>query len=173
MFKCFYPDLYYDSAYNIDYKDMHEKGINGIIFDVDNTLVEHNAPVTQRAKKLFEDLHMMGIDTCILSNNDEERVKPLADTVKSKYISKAGKPSPQNYYKAMTIMGTDKESTLAIGDQLFTDIWGANKANIKSVLVKPIDKHEEIQIILKRKLEKIVLHFYKKSIRVGHLRKGE
>ena len=48
---------------------------------------------------------------------------------------------------------------------MFTDVWGANRAGIKSVLVKMIDKHEEIQIILKRRLEWIVLHFYKKHIK--------
>lgn len=56
-----------------------------------------------------------------------------------------------------------RENTLFIGDQIFTDIWGANKAGIHSILVKPIAKHEEIQIILKRKLEKIVLGEYNKA----------
>ena len=60
-------------------------------------------------------------------------------------------------------MGTTRENTLFIGDQIFTDIWGANKAGIHSILVKPIAKHEEIQIILKRKLEKIVLGEYNKA----------
>lgn len=60
-------------------------------------------------------------------------------------------------------MGTDKGSTVMIGDQLFTDMWGANKAGIRSILVKPVDKHEEIQIIIKRRLEKIVMHFYLKK----------
>ncbi len=163
MFNCFYPDLYYDSAYSIDYEKMHEEGVNGIIFDVDNTLVEHGAPITERAEALFVGLHKIGIDTCILSNNNEERVKPLADKAHSKYISKAGKPSPSNYLKAMALMGTDKGSTVMIGDQLFTDMWGANKAGIRSILVKPVDKHEEIQIIIKRRLEKIVMHFYLKK----------
>ena len=119
----------------------------------------------ERAKKLFGDLKAMGYNTCIISNNKEYRVKPLADEVGSLYVSKAGKPSPKNYVKAMEYMNTDKSDTYFVGDQLFTDVWGANRAGIKSVLVKPIDKHEEIQIILKRKLEWIVLHFYKKHIK--------
>ena len=53
MFKCFYPGRYYDSAYDIEYGEFYEKGYRGIIFDVDNTLVEHGAPVTKRAKDLF------------------------------------------------------------------------------------------------------------------------
>lgn len=62
-------------------------------------------------------------------------------------------------------MNTDKSDTYFVGDQLFTDVWGANRAGIKSVLVKPIDKHEEIQIILKRRLEWIVLHFIRSILK--------
>ena len=60
-------------------------------------------------------------------------------------------------------MGCKRENTLFVGDQLFTDIWGAKKAGICTILVKPIDKKEEIQIVLKRYLEKIVLYFYEKE----------
>lgn len=163
----FYPNAYYDSAYEIDYAGLYQKGYRGIIFDVDNTLVEHGAPVTERAKTLFVQLRQLGYDTCIISNNKEMRVKPLADEVGSKYVSKAKKPSPVNYLKAMQLMGTDREHTFFVGDQLFTDVWGANRAGICSFLVKPIDRHEEIQIVLKRFLERIVLHFYRKG-RNGH-----
>ena len=76
MFKRFYPDMYIDSAYDIDYKGLYDKGYRGIIFDVDNTLVEHGAPVTERAKKLFGDLKAMGY-TCIISNNKEYRLSRL------------------------------------------------------------------------------------------------
>ena len=60
-------------------------------------------------------------------------------------------------------MGTDRKSTVFIGDQLFTDIWGAKRAGIRNILVKPLHPKEEIQIVLKRYLEKIVLHFYLKE----------
>lgn len=163
MLKRFYPDYYIDSAYKIDYKGLYDKGYRGIIFDIDNTLVEHNAPVSERAKELFSELKNIGYDTCIISNNKEVRVKPLADEVSSKYVSKAGKPSPVNYIKAMELMNTTKSTTFFVGDQLFTDVWGANRAGIMSILVKPIDKKEEIQIVLKRYLEKIVLIFYKRN----------
>ncbi|MBQ4282775.1 MAG: YqeG family HAD IIIA-type phosphatase [Lachnospira sp.] len=163
MLKRFYPNRYYDSAYNIEYKDLYDAGYRGIVFDVDNTLVEHGAPVTERAIRLFADLQAMGYETCIISNNSESRVRPLAEKVNSKYVSKANKPSKKNYIKAMEIMNTDTGNTYFVGDQLFTDVWGANRAGIMSMLVMPIDKHEEIQIVLKRYLERIVLHFYKKS----------
>ena len=165
MLKRFYPEDYVDSAYEIPYEELYKKGYRGIVFDVDNTLVEHGAPVTERAIALFERLRKTGYDTCIISNNKEPRVRPLAEAVHSKYVSDAKKPSPKNYIKAMECMKTDVNTTFFVGDQLFTDVWGANRAGMMTILVKPIDKHEEIQIVLKRYLEKIVLHFYKKQER--------
>ena len=81
------------------------------------------------------------------------------------YVYNAHKPSTKNYVKAMEIMGTDKENSLFIGDQLFTDVWGAKRAGIRNILVKPIHPKEEIQIVLKRYLEHVVLHFYSRSRR--------
>ena len=80
------------------------------------------------------------------------------------YVYNAHKPYTKNYVKAMEIMGTGTDNTVFIGDQLFTDVWGAKRAGIPNILVKPIHPKEEIQIVLKRYLEKIVLHFYKKSL---------
>ena len=80
-----------------------------------------------------------------------------------KYICDAHKPSTKNYKKAMEIMGTDVSNTVFVGDQLFTDVWGAKRAGIRNILVKPIHPKEEIQIVLKRYLEKIVLYFYQKE----------
>ena len=167
MFKKFYPVLYVDSSYEIDYEGLYEKGIRGLIYDVDNTLVPHGAPATAEAVALFERLRNIGFDTCIISNNKEPRVKPFADMVHSRYIFKAGKPKKENYIKAMELMGTDRNSTYFIGDQIFTDVYGANRTGIPSILVKPINKKEEIQIVLKRKLEKIVLFIYKRKKKRG------
>lgn len=162
MFKKLYPTKYLDSSYSIDYEQLYRSGIRGLIYDIDNTLVEHGMPATERAIKLFEQLRSIGFDTCLISNNKEPRVKPFADAVGSKYVYDAHKPSRKNYIKAMELMGTDTGNTYFIGDQIFTDVYGANRAGIPSILVKPIHPKEEIQIVLKRKLEKIVLFCYKR-----------
>jgi hypothetical protein len=162
MFQNLYPDEDADSAYQIDYQSYYDKGYRGILFDVDNTLVEHDQPVTLVAMALFQRLKEMGFQTCIISNNKDERVKPLAEALESDYVYKAGKPSAKGYIKGMEQMGTTPETTLFIGDQIFTDIWGANRAEVHSILVKQIARHEEIQIVLKRYLEKIVLAAYRR-----------
>ena len=157
MFQNLYPDEDADSAYELDYQSYYDKGYRGILFDVDNTLVEHDQPVTLVAIALFQQLKEMGFQTCIISNNKDERVKPLADALEADYVYKAGKPSARGYEQGMKQMGTTPETTLFVGDQIFTDIWGANRANVHSILVKQIARHEEIQIVLKRLLEKIIL----------------
>lgn len=83
------------------------------------------------------------------------------DVVQVNYIFKANKPMPANYKKAMEIMGSTKENTIFVGDQIFTDVMGANITGIRTILVKPIHPKEEIQIVLKRIPEKLILFFYK------------
>lgn len=160
MLERFYPDREEMSAYGIDYEGLYGKGFRGIIFDIDNTLVPHGAPADERAVALFERLRQIGFQTLLLSNNKEPRVKPFADRTRALYIYKAGKPGRKGYERAMGMMGTNPANTLFVGDQLFTDVWGAKKAGILTYLVKPIHPKEEIQIVLKRRLEWIVLFFY-------------
>ena len=161
MFRCFFPDEYLDSAYEIDYERLYEEGYRGLIYDIDNTLVPHGAPADERAIALFERLRRIGFG--LLSNNQIDRVAPFADEIQAGYIENAHKPSVKNYRKAMELLGTDTGNTIFIGDQLFTDVYGAKRTGIRNILVKPIHPKEEIQIVLKRYLEKIVLHFYKKE----------
>ena len=161
----FFPDRYVASTYVIEFEKLYEQGYRGLIFDIDNTLVPHGAPADKRAIELFEKLRSLGYDTCLISNNQEPRVEPFAQAVGSKYVFDAHKPSTRNYRKAMELMGTDQSNTIFIGDQLFTDVWGAKRSGIRNILVKPIHPKEEIQIVLKRYLEKIVLYFYKRSLK--------
>lgn len=160
MLERFYPDYEAESAYDIDYQGLYRTGYRGIIFDIDNTLVPHGAPADERAVALFVRIHELGYATLLLSNNKEPRVKSLAGQVGSLYRYKAGKPGKEGYLKAMEQMGTDQSNTLFVGDQLFTDVWGARRVGITSYLTRPIHPKEEIQIVLKRKLERIVLYFY-------------
>lgn len=162
MLQTFYPDEYIVSTYKIDFQSYYDKGYRGVIFDIDNTLVEHGAPADERSIALIENLKSIGFGIMLLSNNKEPRVKMFNDAVHVQYIYKAGKPGRAGYENAMKQLKTDVSTTLFVGDQLFTDVWGARNTGIHSILVQPIDKKEEIQIILKRYLEKIVLASYRR-----------
>ena len=161
----FYPDDYVDSTYGIDFDSYYKQGYRGVIFDIDNTLVPHGAPADERAKALFAKLKEKGFSCCLLSNNQLPRVELFNQEIQVNFIEDAHKPSVKNYRKAMQLMGTNEQTTLFVGDQLFTDVFGAKRTGIYSILVKPIHPKEEIQIVLKRYLEKIVLHFYQKQKR--------
>ena len=164
MFDMFFPDRYVASTYVIDFEKLYDNGYRGIIFDIDNTHVPHGAPADERAIALFERLKKIGFKCCLISNNQEPRVKMFNEPIQVDYVYDAHKPSTKNYKKAMEIMGTNKDNTVFIGDQLFTDVWGAKRTGIANILVKPIHPKEEIQIVIKRRIEKIVLFFYKRSV---------
>ena len=101
MGNAFYPDEWLDSAYDIPYEQFYQKGMRGIIFDIDNTLVPHGAPADERAVQLFERLRAIGFHTCLLSNNKEARVAPFAGQVDSDYIYKGRKPKRSGNRQAM------------------------------------------------------------------------
>ena len=149
--------------YVINFDDLYAQGYRGLLFDIDNTLVPHGAPADERACALFAHLKELGFKCCFLSNNQYERVSSFNDAIGAQFIENAHKPSTKNYIRAMELLGTDRSNTVFIGDQLFTDIYGAKRTGIRNILVKPLNPKEEIQIVLKRYLERIVLYFYRKE----------
>lgn len=172
MFKMFYPNRIADSTYAINYNKLYEEGYRGIIFDIDNTLVEHGADASPRAISLIANLKEIGFSVCLISNNKEERVTRFNREINIKYIHNAKKPAKKNYIRATKLMGTTIDNTVFIGDQLFTDVFGANRVGMLTYFVKPIGPKEEIQIVLKRKLERIVLRQYRKSLKKGRIKEG-
>jgi HAD superfamily phosphatase (TIGR01668 family) len=171
MLKTFYPKRIADSAYVIDYKKLYKEGYRGIIFDIDNTLVEHGADASPRAIELIAGLKEIGFMVCLISNNNEERVSRFNREINIKYIHTANKPSKKSYIRATKLMKTTIDNTVFVGDQLFTDIYGAKRLGMMSYFVKPIGPKEDIQIVLKRKLERIVLHLYRKDLKRGKIKK--
>ena len=163
----FFPDELIDSAYDIDYKKLYSEGIRGVIFDIDNTLVEHGYPADDRAIELLDNIDSIGMKVVFLSNNKEPRVRSFKEKAlpSAQYIYKAGKPGKKGYIRAMELMETNLDSTIFVGDQLFTDVWGAKRCGMHNILTRPIDPHEEIQIIIKRRIEWIVLNKFKKTER--------
>jgi len=172
MLRKFYPKRCADSTYTIDFYKLYEEGYRGLLFDIDNTLVEHGADASQRAKDLFVTLKQIGFKVCLISNNQEARVNRFNHVIQANYIYDAHKPSRKNYIEATKIMNTRIDNTAFIGDQLFTDVYGANRVGMMTYLVKPIGSKEEIQIVLKRYLERIVLYFYRRSLRKNRISRG-
>lgn len=169
MFKKLYPNCHVKSVYKIDYDKLFSLGYRGIIFDLDNTLVHHGDNSNKKVDNLFKQIKKKGFKTCILTNNTEERVKRFLKNIDSYYIFDADKPKKDNYIKACEIMKLSKNKVIYVGDQIFVDILGANRAEVESILVDFIRKNNSAKIGKKRILEKYILKFYKKSKKYNSL----
>lgn len=168
MFKMFYPYEYVKSVFDIDYDKLHALGYRGVIFDIDNTLVHHGEDSTPEVDELFKQIHRADLKTLLLSNNSTERIERFLRNIDSLYISDADKPRTDNYYKAISMLGLKRNEVVFIGDQLFTDIYGANKCGIANILVKFLQHKTETRIGKKRIIEKYILKFYKLSKSYQH-----
>ena len=156
-----------NTVYDIDFVKYYNKGYRLLIFDIDNTLVIHDQEVTDESKKLIDTLKNIGFKLGILSNNDKNRVEKFAiDIGIDNYIYNADKPNKNNYLKLVDMNVCSINQALYIGDQLLTDIYGANLAGIDSILVKPIGQEKYLHIKIKRLIEKIILFYYKNVLKI-------
>lgn len=160
MFKVLYPHAYVDSVFAIDYNKLYDKGYRGILFDIDNTLVHHGEDATEEINRLFRDIQGIGLQTLLLSNNNEARILRFLRDIDSLYICDAQKPRIENYLKGVAMLGLRKAEVVCIGDQIFTDIYGANRSGIDSILVRYMRYADETKIGIRRNLEKVVLKLY-------------
>lgn len=161
MFKMLYPYEYVESVFAIDYEKLYKLGYKAVIFDIDNTLVHHGEDSTEEIDELFRIIHGLGLKTLLLSNNNEERIQRFLKNIDSLYIAEADKPDTANYLKAVEMLEVKKEEVVFVGDQLFTDIYGANKSGIDNILVKYMRYATETKIGKKRTIEKVLLKLYK------------
>lgn len=157
MFNNLIPDYYYDNVSCVDLEVLKSKGIKSIICDLDNTLDSHNQKTpSDTALAFLEKLKNNGFLICIISNGKHERVKRYLENYPLHYIAKAGKPLKKSFISAMKEIGADAKKTAFIGDQIFTDVLGANRVGLTTILVNPIEAIENSFFYLKRALEKAV-----------------
>ena len=160
----FIPSLYIDTVFEIDYTKLYEKGIRLILTDLDNTLISYK--VDDADEMLLEWIKRRkeeGFEVIIVSNNsNKERVNNFAKQLEIENVSVATKPLKRGFRKALKLASRkyDKTEIVAIGDQLMTDVFAANRMGYYSILVKAIDrKTEKWTTRINRKLE---LHCIKK-----------
>lgn len=158
MFKLLRPNLYVSHLEDIPLDKLSEKGIRGLIIDLDNTVTEWNSSfVHEKVLHWFKQLPKYNLKSCLVSNNSHERVEQVATQLGIPFIPKAGKPRRKAFRKAMEILGIEPEATAVIGDQIFTDVLGGNRLNLVTILVVPLTKKEFIGTRFMRQLEKLVL----------------
>lgn len=144
-------------------------GIKGIILDVDNTLEPYeNATPGDKVIEWYKSLTEHGISLAIVSNNNKARIDIFNKELNIPAYSKAKKPFPKNIYKAMSDIGTGKENTIFMGDQIFTDVWAAHNAGIAAILVPPIKDKRDVFTRFKRLLERPFIKKYYKRLKASN-----
>lgn len=129
-----------DSIYDISVEGLARQGIKLLLADLDNTLVPYGVPLPdQKLMNWRDELAAYGITLFVLSNNrHENRPRIFSEGLEVPFIGHAGKPKTPSFYRAMESMHVTKEQTAIVGDQIFTDVLGGNRAGIATILVKPI-----------------------------------
>ena len=155
------PDAYAPDVFAIQYKKLWKMGYRALIFDIDNTLVPHGADSEPRVDRLFAHLHEIGFETLLLTNNDEARTRRFMQNITAEYICDAEKPAPDGFRRAVDLLHCDAKEIVCIGDQMFVDTLGANRAGLDNILVHFIRRPDETRIGKKRYIEFAVLRIWK------------
>lgn len=159
----FVPDMYIKSVYDIDYESLKNRGIKCIIFDLDNTIAPVNIPVPDKElKDLFADLQILGFKVIILSNSNKARVEPFKEKLNVDSSYNSLKPLKKKYKKILNIYNFKDNEIACIGDQLLTDVLGANRMGFLSVLVNPISNIDYIGTKINRIFERQIFKILEK-----------
>lgn len=157
--------VFYDIT-GITPKFLKRKHIKGIVLDIDNTLTTHNNPVPpQSSMDWLASVKKAGIKLIIVSNNKPPRVERFAQLLELEYVANGRKPLTYGINEAVKRLGFEKCDIAAIGDQIFTDIMGANLAGIRSCFVYPLEPETSLPFRFKRTIEKPLLPSRKRIIK--------
>lgn len=160
----FLPDDHVKDIFEITPQKLKEKGIKGIITDLDNTLVEWDrASATPRLIEWFDEMKQHDILVTIVSNNQKKRVSSFSDPLSIPFIYQARKPMTRAFKRALTVMKIDKNEAVVIGDQLLTDVLGGNRAGFHTILVVPVAQSDSFFTKFNRILERKILQFLKRK----------
>jgi HAD superfamily phosphatase (TIGR01668 family) len=154
----FKTTIAFKSVLRITPQILKENNIRGLILDLDNTLTTHDNP--KPADGVLEWLDKMkkaNVALIIVSNNYPERVKPFADMLKLNFVSRGKKPLAKGFKEAQKRMGIPFSELAVVGDQIFTDVLGANMKRLKCIYVEPIEHEKTLFFKFKRKMERFFL----------------
>lgn len=160
----FKPYKMFYRATDITPEFLHTIGIKGLALDADNTLSEHHSQTAHDGiEGWLRNMESEGIKLMMVSNARARRVVPFANKLGLKFTSTALKPLPFGFWRAAKNMNIKPKELAAVGDQLFTDIMGANLAGVKPLLVTPIKEEDGASFKLRRRLEKPLIKRYEEN----------
>lgn len=160
-----YPNLYCKNVTAITIDMLKEHDIRGLILDVDNTLIDINRNMDEKIKEWVNDLKRQNIKFCIVSNsNRHEKIKSVSEKLDIPYFYFAKKPFKKGFLLAKEKMNLNEKNIAAVGDQIMTDIIGANRCKMFSILVEPISERDIFITKVKRPIEKCIIKRYLEKV---------
>jgi len=161
-----YPKAYFENVKQINIDFLNKNNIKALILDVDNTILDFNKNIPEGIKEWCEELKKQKIKFCILSNsNKKAKVQMVSEKLDIPYFYFAKKPFKKGFKKAIKLLEEKQENIAAVGDQIFTDIIGANRCKLFSILVKPLAKKDILITRIKRPLENCIIKRYENKIK--------
>ena len=158
------PEYLFSGAAAITPEFLKEKGIIALVLDVDNTLTGHDSQQLPPAIRDWLDrMRAAGIQLAIASNNNEERVRPFAQSIGLDYVAMSCKPLTFGLARARKKFGVPRRQMAIVGDQLFTDRLAGTLYGIPALVVQPMYEDFKKGIRFKRRLEKPFLARYFKK----------
>ncbi|MBU9720155.1 MULTISPECIES: YqeG family HAD IIIA-type phosphatase [Bacillaceae] len=155
--KYFKPDYLFEHFTDITITWLKEHQIQHIFSDLDSTLAAHDQLGCERFENWLAMLHDNHIELVIISNNNQERVDKFTEPFGITGYGKANKPTTTKIEKIMKDVGAKSETSIFLGDQIFTDVLCGKRLGMTTVLVQPIGpEHEPWNITIKRKLETVI-----------------
>ena len=158
-----YPKLYLNSVKQIGVEMLEKYHLKGLILDVDNTLIDIHKNMPEGIKEWADGLKKQSISLCIVSNsNHKDKVEQVAKKLEIPFIYFAKKPLKSGFKKAKAILKLENEQIGVVGDQIMTDIIGANRSKMFPILVKPIDEQDIWITKIKRPIENKIIERYQR-----------
>lgn len=168
LLNLFLPNEYVKDIFEIDPYQLKEKGIKGIITDLDNTLVAWDvALATEEVAMWFNDIQKAEINIIIISNNNEDRVSKFSAPLEMPYIHSARKPLRRSFNKAAEQMNLKPNEIAVVGDQLLTDVLGGNRGGFYTILVVPIVETDAPITKFNRFIERRILNYFRKKGKIN------
>lgn len=154
----FKPTYALKSVLDITPEALNKLCIKALVLDLDNTLTTHDNPTpAEGVLDWIAEMKDAGIKLLIVSNNTAERVAPFAEMLGLHFVPDGAKPLSKGFRQAIIELDVDKKYVCAVGDQIFTDILGANMSGIRSIFVYPIEPEHSTFFKIKRAIEKPLL----------------
>lgn len=156
-----YPNLYLNNILEVKENIIKEKNIKAVLIDIDNTVMYYDRNLLVGLEEWADELKKLGVKLCVLSNsNHKDKAEKVSRALNIPYIYFAKKPFKSGFRRAIKLLDEKPQNVAMVGDQILTDVLGANRMKMFSILTKPLEERDIWVTKVKRPLEQLIIKRY-------------